>query len=943
MSNTDKKLIAIKLINVHLNDNYKDGIDGIPREELLAVAQEGRKTYENVYKFTDEEFETVFNEQIAVTVENEGAKITEPYKPWVQQENANIEWALWGRYEKYLSIIKMMPQDVIGSLNKSSREILDLLGNPRKETPFLRRGLVIGDVQSGKTSTYTAIAAKALDAGYKILIIMTSNNDRLRRQTQSRIDKELVGTDYDRNIIKGGVADPKKLPYSNNNSQIESFTSTEFDFSTPIMKAQKPLRDNTQAVFVVKKNKKVLENVCEWLEKGLNTGSKINYPTLILDDEADNASVNVSKQKNAQDKYNNPSGINKEIRNIMNHFERVSYVGVTATPFANIFIPPDDFILENLNPDELTNGVDLFPSDFIYLLPTPNNYIGSKAIFGSEADGENEIGNHHYMLEYIDSDNLEQVFPTKHKKDFAPAELPYDLYTAMRYFLLVNAVRDVNGDKNKHRSMIVHISRFNAVQEKVEIMIDSWLTNVVEDVKSYSRFGDEEAEVKSAEIKALHEVFDKMRLQDKTKDHISWRKIFKDYLLDAIIPICVKVQNSLKKHPPIDYDNEPKGLRVIVVGGNVLSRGMTFEGLCVTYFNRNSKMYDTLMQMGRWFGYRNGYANLCKVWIPPEIDRSFQFINRVVDDMKDQIYSMQYYNKTPKDFGLHILCDPESRLLITGKDKMKDIVSIGIPQIFSQQVLQASRIVNNEDLIKRNRETLLEFLNNLPNISENYYPAELNRTNLFWQNVSSNIIADFVTDFKTPKFNNRFIPRDAVIKYISDNMQDMKWDIAIPEGSGNLTEINISGKKVSLKPLHITVSTDSQNNDEILIGGKHVRVVYPEHGKLGLTKTQTRKIEEEYFTLHRDKKTVPFTGYLTHNHNPILLIYIIEPKLLDDLSTAKIPETIYTIALGFPYVEGEQINKQYAMNYVDQKALWSQYTWDTDDDGDDEEDYDDED
>lgn len=935
------KEIAIIGIRSVIETRYKDGIFGVSREELLATAKEGREKAKSFYEFTDEEFETIFNEQIAVTIENEGAKITEPYKPWVQQENANIEWALWGRYEKYLSIIKMMPQDVIGSLNKSSREILDLLGNPRKETSFFRRGLVIGDVQSGKTSTYTAIAAKALDAGYKILIIMTSNNDRLRRQTQSRIDKELVGTDYDRNIIKGGVADPKKLPYSNNNSQIESFTSTEFDFSTPIMKAQKPLRDNTQAVFVVKKNKKVLENVCEWLEKGLNTGSKINYPTLILDDEADNASVNVSKQKNAQDKYNNPSGINKEIRNIMNHFERVSYVGVTATPFANIFIPPDEFILENLNPDELTNGVDLFPSDFIYLLPTPNNYIGSKAIFGSEADGENEIGNHHYMLEYIDSDNLEQVFPTKHTKKFAPIELPYDLYTAMRYFLLVNAVRDVNGDKNKHRSMIVHISRFNDVQEKVEIMIDSWLTKVVEDVKFYSTLPADEAEKRSVEIKALHEVFDKMKLQEKNKDHISWEKIFKKYLKDAIIPICVQVQNGKKKHPPIDYDNEPKGLRVIVVGGNVLSRGMTFEGLCVTYFNRNSKMYDTLMQMGRWFGYRNGYANLCKVWIPLEIARSFQFINRVVDDMKDQIYSMQYYHKTPKDFGLHILCDPESRLLITGRDKMKDITSMMIPQFFSQQVLQVSRIVNNAESIERNSETVLEFLKNLPNISENY-PAELNHTPLFWQGVSSNIIADFVTGFETPKFN-QFIARDAVIKYISDNMQDMQWDIAIPEGSGNLTNINISGNKITLKPLHIAVSTDSQNNDEILIGGRHVRVVYPEHGKLGLTKTQAHEIEEKYFALHCDKKTVPFTGYLTHKHNPILLIYIIEPKLSNDTDKAKIPETIYTIALGFPYVEGEQINKQYAMNYVDQKALWSQYTWDTDDDGDDEEDYDDED
>ena len=926
--------VAVMGIRSVIDARFKDGIAGVPEKELWEIAQEGRAKAAGFYTFTDEEFEALFEEQINITVKSEGVKIAEYYEPWINQENANIKWTLWSRYEKYLGA--KMPLDVVRNLNKNSREIVDLLGNPRKDIPFFRRGLVIGDIQSGKTATYTAIAAKALDAGYKIVIIMTSNNDRLRRQTQGRIEKELVGTDMQGTIIPHGVADPKIVDILNA-TNVELYTSMDFDFGINFLNNQKLIKEGAQAVFVIKKQVNVLENVCQFIKKSFNTDAKVECPTLVLDDEADNASINVQKNKKDQQE-SKPSATNMGIRNILNQFERISYVGVTATPFANIFIPPDDFALEKFSADAIPHGRDLFPSDFIYLLPAPSNYIGSKAIFGSEADEEENIGRHHYMLEYINADELEHVFPVKHTKEFVPEKLPADLYTSMRYFLLVNAVRDKLGDEKKHRSMIVHISRFNDVQERTALMIDSWLDKVIEDVKQFSSLGAGVAEEKSDEIKSLHKVFEKMRLEEKA--YISWNDLFERYLREAISKVCVKVQNGQKKHPPIDYDKFPAGLRVIVVGGNVLSRGMTFEGLCVSYFHRNSKMYDTLMQMGRWFGYRDGYAKFCKVWVTRGVAESFQFINRVVDEMKELIFDMHEAHKAPKEFGLHILCDPESNLLITGKDKMKGVTTTAIPKVLSKKVLQVARLPYNQNALKKNKNVVSNFLHDLP-VMPGDYPADLVRTKKFWRGISSDIIADLISDFEMTVFN-KTIAKSAVVRYIKENMQNVMWDVAIPEGDGGDWSQIISGQEAKIKLPNIAVGVDEKEQSELLIGKEHKRVVNPDHGKLGLNQEQISEIKTAYLAKHKDNKsdTVPFVEFLTEKHNPILLIYIIKPKTEDD--GLLFSEPIYTIALGFPYVEGGEEVDYYAQNYVDKKQSSSEYQWEAVSEAVDAEEYDDE-
>ena len=126
---------------------------------------------------------------------------------------------------------------------------------------------------------------------------------------------------------------------------------------------------NTTVVFVIKKNKSILNNLIRWLKSNnADTRGVISKSLLLSDDEADNASVNTN------DPEKDPTAINKAIRELLKLFRQSSYLGITATPYANIFINPD-------NEDEM-RGDDLFPRDFIYALSPPTNYIGAEDIFG---------------------------------------------------------------------------------------------------------------------------------------------------------------------------------------------------------------------------------------------------------------------------------------------------------------------------------------------------------------------------------------------------------------------------------------------------------------------------------------------------------------------------------------------------------------------------------
>ena len=616
-------------ISICINSIYQEKPP--TEEELMAAAAEFRTRMGSFLPpVDDQEFQEILarlRSQIVVEMDV-GEFIndrTNGHQSWLPARRAETDFFFWERYKKYLEEEKKWNPRVTANLGKISDEILDLCGDP-EEPYFSVRGLVLGDVQSGKTANYTAICNKAADVGYRVIIVLAGMQENLRKQTQERLDAEFSGRRSDSFMdptAKNTAVGVGRSRASGTKKGVASFTSVTKDFdsgarhgcSLSIIESV-----NGPVLLVVKKNKRILDNLISWLDANntVNDGGKIDLPLLLIDDEADNASVNT------RDSDDDPTAINNCIRQLLGLFSKTTYLGITATPFANIFIDPRAY-------------EDLFPSDFIYALSAPSHYIGADRMFGDDDERSERSCSH--MIKRIDREELELCLPPKHKSGFVVSKLPADLYEACNYFLLVNAVRDMRGDQGEHRSMMVHLSRFRSVQAQIADLLTMWLSQVNSDLRNYAKLHVDKAE-KIASIHELHLVWDKYKLSDAAG--ISWEKLLKSYLYKAIAPIDVREVNMNTGAASLDYFNHKKdGLRVIAVGGNSLSRGLTLEGLCVTYFHRNTRMYDTLLQMGRWFGYRPHYDDLVKVWLTEEMIDWFGQITRASAELKEERCAMR--------------------------------------------------------------------------------------------------------------------------------------------------------------------------------------------------------------------------------------------------------------------------------------------------------------
>ena len=369
------------LISAAVSTRYKE----VPptEEEFLTLAQSMRATLSTL-PVTDEEFaEILVRLRASIVIQMDvGVYINDrntPHKSWLPSRRADLDFFFWNRYKKYLEEIKHWNPRVTATLDKVSDEIVDLLGDPQSKEPFQRRGLVLGDVQSGKTANYTAISNKAADTGYRIIIVLAGMMENLRQQTQSRLDAEFSGrkSEYylDPKAEQGIKNQPVGVGRYGVQKRIAAFTSVTKDFDINVLKSNDLNLQSVSdpIVLVVKKNKRILNNLIKWLSNSRdNTTGKIMLPMLLIDDEADNASVNTKSEDDS------PAAINACIRQLLHEFNQASYLGITATPFANIFINPE-------TEDEMI-GDDLFPRDFIYSLAPPTNYIGADKIFGDATE-----------------------------------------------------------------------------------------------------------------------------------------------------------------------------------------------------------------------------------------------------------------------------------------------------------------------------------------------------------------------------------------------------------------------------------------------------------------------------------------------------------------------------------------------------------------------------
>lgn len=878
------------------------------------------KGYINVFKVLNpisaEEEEEVIRElhsKLSVRMDR-GACIREKnHVTWYYSAKKDIEPTYWNRYCTYLVKNEGFNADVINSLDASTDEMMDLMGNPNSPMGFSRCGLVIGDVQSGKTSTYTALINKAADAGYGIIILLTGTIEKLRRQTQSRLDAGFVGLDStaftrdkDNVLVGVGNIDPSVSGWA--------VTSTASDFNT---NAAKQLNGRLSGIkspilFVLKKNKSVLEKLEQWLRiyNANPVDGKIHSPLLLIDDEADNASVNTKKDEDT------PTAINAGIRKLLKLFTRSNYVAFTATPYANIFINPD-------SNDEMLED-DLFPRDFIYALEAPTNYIGARTIFP-------EGGKHNYMIK--NNDDCEFYLPEKHKKDFIPStELPLSLREAVASFFIANAVRDLRGQHKKHRSMLINISRFIDVQERICKQVDSYVRELQREVKNYYRTGD--SALQHEGIAFIKQVFDThfAVLSDDIlagEQRFTWAEI-QLALNDAIASIVVRTVNGGNAPKNLNYDEcEEDGLRIIAIGGFSLSRGLTLEGLCTSYFHRNSKMYDTLMQMGRWFGYRPHYADVCQVWMSETSVEWYAYISDASDELRREVRRMRDLDLTPKEFGLGVRSDKDA-LLVTAINKMRYTEDIDMTISLNGDVIETPYIHMNKDVNSANLSLVTKWIEKLRD--DGYDFADSDKENLALShpqilNVPKHYIIELLNSYKSHYLNMEFRTSNLVhlLERYTDGTVDT-WDILISNGRSE--PASFCG--ITIKPIR-RIFAIKENSKALQMSGKGARLGNASLAKGGLTKEKMCEIEEAAKRLRpktEQGKSFSQEEYFNSGieRNPLLMIHpvCLDPKG-DEEKIALIkeqPNLLVGLSIGIPSINGRKKESyRYRINLIKWREL----------------------
>jgi hypothetical protein len=622
--------------------------------------------------------------EVLVTAVQEAEELIDPdtYAPWIDNEDRTT-WALWPWLKLYLRHRLRRPVSVIQELDRSTDRILDLLGDPKKDGLWDRRGLVVGHVQSGKTQHYNALVAKAIDAGFKIVVILSGIHENLRQQTQERIEECITGKNSRDNWSPFGIRKFQGAYFgegrpANLLSEVHAITSVAKDLGTAIIEGVNIEFGKTPQVFVVKKNARILENVLQKLRGPEKKWAFQKNPVLVIDDEADHSSVNTGNFEE------DPKMINRLIRKLLWCCDKVAFVGYTATPYANIFMDEELGDQDKSETRPIDNyGYDLFPRAFIISSKAPSNYIGPDVVFGHEGDETVGIPEVYPLPMHIGVTDADSWLPPGHKRSFqVTTDLPESLRSALKCFVLSIASRISLGQGTSHCSMLVHVTRFNNVQEQVIRQIEAHmnaLANLLVAGAPQNRDAlmREFRELWDQEFAAKFIAFQSHPSQINDPPQLpSWPSV-KEHINPALERLTFALVNSQSKQGFDFANNQDEGLVVIAIGGDRLSRGLTLEGLTVSYFLRGARAYDTLMQMGRWFGYRPGYAHLCRVFAPFSILSSFKTIVLATEELRREFDTMSFLKKTPVDYGLSVR-EPRGDLLVTALNKMRRGISVRI-------------------------------------------------------------------------------------------------------------------------------------------------------------------------------------------------------------------------------------------------------------------------
>lgn len=930
---------AFDTLYTSLSGERKSHADVVRQAELIIPI-----IFHSVQDIPQEEYNEILNKIVDDYEYEVGIKTYDPKtlakdkqsRYWLYKEKDNIQHPYFDRYKLYLRS-EGFAWKAIDNIEKTCEETLSYCANPK--SPFgvdKKKGLVVGDVQSGKTANYLGLINMAFDYGYKIVVLLAGTTNSLRLQTQKRTDAGVIGAKSDsigNDIEYIGVglntSDHFAVPFTNQTNDFAGFIQKNLnaqigDFNKPV-------------VLVVKKVKSILESVSLRLQSELSNKGLDSKSILIIDDEADNASINTAKDGVS------PTSINKCIRQIFNKFSIASYVGYTATPFANIFI----------NPIDEDDNLDLFPSDFIELLTPPDTYFGGRTIFPKDDTIPNCVK--------VISEMEDNFLPVIHKKTYPYHALANSLKGAIQEFLLNNVIRNLRGQETKHRSMMINITRFNDVQKLVEEQVYEYVKNLEAALlecghKSINDF------CMNTYCVGIYKIFNssyykKIRQGDAETGikPIKWEQI-QCALYDEITKFVVAVINSRNGKMSnrcaggserFDYENyKTTGARVIAIGGMVLSRGLTLEGLMTSYYSRNAAAYDTLLQMCRWFGYRPGYQDLCRIYLTQDNIDKFKAVLDAVEDLKLQFDEMRRKDKKPSEFGLVVRESPDSldtTLLISARNKLRGTEDITFYLSYGGVYSDTSKLFPSQKINEENLDAVNCFIkkNNFSN-------------GLYATNVSKYDVSELISKLQVPYVNKKF-DTEGLSQYIASSDVFLYWDVVIATGSGvlDLSSLGLSKKyKCIERSFHI-------NNDEdpyIRIGGQNNRVMEPSIFSTGLKSYQIEAIKAQ--KLNKDPSV---KDYLECRENPLLVIYPIWLKdsltgnegeingikdddlsskilLLKDQYKQKVGNyelPLMAFAFGFPTKES-QVKFEYRANLVKLAELKNVETADDDEGADDD-------
>jgi hypothetical protein len=803
----------------------------------------------------------------------------------------------WKRYKDYLIRDEGLNVNVVNVLDYSILPtLMNYVGDPSSKEEFSRRGLIIGDVQSGKTSTYTGLICKAADAGYKIVILLTGVTESLRSQTQERIEKGIIGqtitglknektpNSAKRQWVGVGCYDKKLVA--------TAMTSVEYDFVGHIDKQLTiSLATNKLVLFIVKKNVSVLNKLYSWLYESnvYSSSRKIDFPMLMIDDEADNASINTHREED------DPTRTNEIIRKLLKIFRQNSYVGVTATPFANVFINPDS--------KEEMLGDDLFPRNFIYALKPPTNYIGASSIYMDNSKYSEALVYIHDVDEPDDPIDRSVYtddggFFYKHTKEWRGV-LPDSLKDAIYCYFLTNAVRVLRGDGGEPMTMMINMSRFVKVQKYIQ----EYVSNFYDCIYNTIRIDFSDNSVENSDLPLYKQLHKCWINHFKNVVDIEWTQVSRKInLLQGVEDVQVIVVNSSKTSGKLDYAKN-KSLRAIAIGGLALSRGLTLKGLVVSYFYRNTATYDVLMQMGRWFGYRKNYDDLFRIWTSRQSAELYRDISEATEELKDEIEKMRAAELTPNDFGLRVRDDSDD-LGITARNKMRH-TSNHIEQLsYRGCVFDTPYLSSDSNLCKNNTKVTKNFINKLIIAGHGFEKQDRDNRKLYIsRDVPSYNIKLFLEQVTVHKSNIHF-DTEQIAKFIEESNTELpRYDVVLIEGDGDKHEIN---QQIKIKPV---VRGFDITGERININKRRGRLTSPADAKQGLTDSQSDSAKEQ---AREDGwngiQTLPRETWFKYvkDRNPLLMIYFIKLKS-DENSSQKDQKYIDDM--------GEELNVGFAIGF----------------------------